>query len=219
MVTITPKETSKLLKEFATPSDLRGIRLICNSWGSILGIAVVNSVFLSDLGLVGAILHSLSIFVVATRFGALESCTHEASHFTLFRRRALNEALDFLFALPICDSVQSYREHHRIHHGRRGEPDDPAVKLYSRTGVNRFPKGFWWVMLIRPLLCYHTLDYLEERIAIIRRFPRLRWKLAAFFGVLLSVTYCLDLWSQLLYFYIIPVFFILPVLLFWSEVT
>jgi fatty acid desaturase len=56
--------------------------------------------------------------------------THEAAHGHLFRNRFLNTAIgNLVFALPIGQSVESYRAHHEPHHKHLNTDEDTSFFL------------------------------------------------------------------------------------------
>jgi fatty acid desaturase len=211
-------KTVRQLKLLASVSDARGAWLILYNWALLFILLAANHVLTVSSNGALMLLHFASSLLATVRFGALESCTHQAVHFTLFRHRRFNDRLDFLFALPIAESVRSYRATHRIHHERFGTPEDPVVRVYAESGVAQFPHRFWWVMLVRPLLGYHTISFLSERMAMANEFRGWAARFCLFLTALLLLSYWTGSWRDLLWLYVVPVFLILPVFLFWTEV-
>jgi fatty acid desaturase len=61
--------------------------------------------------------------VIATRQHALNNLVHEAAHYSITRRKALNDWIsDALFAAPHFISTEGYRQKHQLHHSELGDP-------------------------------------------------------------------------------------------------
>lgn len=207
-----------LLRKYAAPSDVQGALKLARCWtiiGLILGfslIAVPEDTYLR------VALFAISVTAIGVAMGALESCAHEATHYTLFRTRRLNNDLQILFAAPVLESVEDYRESHVIHHRELGGPRDPAMQLYAETGVHRLPDRFLWIMFVRPLLGYHVWHFLRRTITMIRTRPSCASHLAAFWLPVVSIAVYFELGWWLLCYALFPLFYVLPILLFWAEV-
>lgn len=207
-----------LLRKYATPSDLRGFLSIARSWAVIGATWSVNVLLIAEPSSIRVLAFLVSALVIGIAMGGLESCAHEATHYTLFKTRRLNNRLQILFAAPVLESVEDYRASHVIHHRELGGADDPAMQLYAETGVTRFPHGFLWVMFVRPLLGYHALHFLRRTVLMIWMQPRRGAHIAAFWIPVLAGTYYFELGSWLAGYVLFPLFYVLPILLFWAEV-
>jgi fatty acid desaturase len=73
-------------------------------------------------------------------------------------------------------------------------------------------------MFVRPLLGYHALRFLRETALMIWSHPVRGVHIAAFWLPVLAAAYCFELWWWLAAYVLFPLFFVLPVLLFWAEV-
>jgi fatty acid desaturase len=207
-----------LLRQFATPSDLRGYLSIARGWAVIGATWSVNVLLAGEPPSIRVVAFVMSALVIGIALGSLESCAHEATHYTLFRTRRLNNRLQCLFAAPVLESVEDYRASHVIHHRALGGADDPAMQLYAETGVARFPHGFVWVMFVRPLLGYHALHFLRRTVQMIAAQPRRGAHIAAFWIPVLAATVYFGLGWQLAVYFLFPLFYVLPIILFWAEV-
>lgn len=207
-----------LLCKFATPSDWQGFLSIARSWAVIGAVWSVNVLLVAQQPATRVIAFVVSTLVIGIALGGLESCAHEATHYTLFRTRRLNNRLQFLFAAPVLESVEDYRASHVIHHRDLGGAEDPAMQLYAETGVARFPHGLFWVMFVRPAIGYHALHFLRRTVSMIWTQPRRGAHIAAFWIPVLAGAYCFDLGWQLAGYFLFPLFYVLPIILFWAEV-
>jgi fatty acid desaturase len=211
-------EAAKCLGRFATPSSIHGLYRICKAWATIIFVFLANATASpADISL-RALVYLLSILLVGRGLKNLESCTHEASHRTLFKVKCLNDWLEFLFALPVLEPVAVYRRHHLIHHAEFGRPTDPAVQLYAESGILDFPRGFIVVMVVRPLLGFSTLQFLKEISVGIGKDRISALKLALFWAPILVFVYQMNLLFWFFAYFMVPLFFIFPILLFWGEV-
>jgi fatty acid desaturase len=212
------KELIAFLRAFATPSDGFGLYRICKGWAIIIFVWCANGVLTTpDTGL-STVIYAVSVVAIGIGLKGLESCTHEAAHYTLFRTRPLNNSLEFLFALPVLEPVDIYRSHHLIHHAALGKTNDPAVQLYIETGVMNFPNGFVFAMLIRPLLGFHTLLMIKETVTASREHPKAALKTMAFWLPIVVLAYATGMLWPFIWYALVPLFFVLPILLFWGEV-
>jgi fatty acid desaturase len=207
-----------LLRQFATPSDLQGFLGIARGWTVIGATWCVNALLIGAPLSIRVLAFLVSALVVGIALGGLESCAHEATHYTLFATRRLNNRLQFLFAAPVLESVEDYRASHVVHHRALGGADDPAMQLYAETGVARFPHGFFWVMFVRPLLGYHALHFLRRTVAMIAAQPKRGVHIAVFWIPVLAAMYHFEIGWWLAAYFLFPLFYVLPIILFWAEV-
>jgi|SRR5579862_1723300 len=211
-------ELAKRLGRFATPSSIHGVYRIFKAWAIIFAVFLINAtVSPQDIALRASV-YFLSILLVGRALKGLESCTHEASHYTLFKVKCLNEWLEFLFALPVLEPVAIYRRHHFIHHAEFGRPTDPAVQLYAESGILDFPRGFIVVMVVKPLLGFSTLLFLKEITVAIGKDRISALKIALFWTPILVFVYQMNLLFWFFAYFMVPLFFIFPILLFWGEI-
>jgi len=69
---------------------------------------------------------------------AILNVVHEASHYSLSRRRKLNDFIgDILFAVPIGLTVQRYRVVHELHHKQLATDGDPSGYLIDPAVTNQ----------------------------------------------------------------------------------
>lgn len=207
-----------LLRKYATPSDGAGCRRIACGWAVIATAWMINLAVAAQQQHVRVPVFLVSALVIGIAMGSLESCAHEATHYTLFATRRLNNALQILFAAPVLESVEEYRASHLIHHRALGSAGDPAMQLYAETGVAHFPHRFVWVMFVRPLLGYHALHFLRRTVSMIMAQPRRGAHIAALWIPVVAGACYFQLGWQLVAFVLFPLFYVLPILLFWAEV-
>ena len=105
---------------------------------------------------------------------------HEASHFSLFRNKALNDAASDLFCFyPVWVTTYNYRIQHMAHHQHTNDPElDPDYAYMSVCGHQYQPpmerNDFLWKCIVGPALA------IPNQL----RFLVIRLKLALLTGVL-----------------------------------
>lgn len=120
------------IKSLTGASDLRGAQAVATTWLMIAlsfgAVAAYPSVF--------TILPAL--IILGGRHLALAILMHDASHYSLFRTRALNDFVGAWFcAYPTWQDLFRYREHHLRHHNHQGTPRDPDLSLIEGFPVSR----------------------------------------------------------------------------------
>lgn len=127
---------SRRARELSRVRDLRAAGDLALQW-AVIAVAVLAAVRSG---------HPLAwvagAAVIATRQHALATLMHEASHFHLFSRRAMNDAAsDLLCALPLGMLTASYRVDHMAHHRHPNTSRDPYWRLGSGDAAAwSFPK-------------------------------------------------------------------------------
>jgi fatty acid desaturase len=142
--------------------------------------AVVGGAILCYHGLEGAGLSWLwavpvtlvAIVLVGAGQHRLATLAHEASHYTLFRGRTLNElASDWLCMFPLFSTTHAYRLQHMGHHQYPNDPErDPDVTQMRASG-HRFrlpmtrPRFLWECVIKQVLWPVHLVRYILVRAA------------------------------------------------------
>jgi fatty acid desaturase len=208
------------LQEFETPSNCRGLCRIGITWCAILLFSL--SYFLLPL-LPGLFCQACTYFfivlIIAGRLRGLESCVHEAGHSSVFRTRKWNTQLQFLFAWPIFEQVESYKREHLVHHSKLGTPKDPAHQLYLEVKAIDFHENWWKVVIVRPLLGWCIWWYFRQKIALFRMERRYRMQMTAFWSFVLLIVGSNGLSRCFVFMYLVPAVLVLPILVFFSELT
>jgi fatty acid desaturase len=153
-----------------------------------------------------------------------DNLTHEASHNNIFSVAKLNYHLQFLFAYPVCKTVEVYRESHLKHHRnyRKKKEADPDTQQNIRWQVEDMPlkkpiRQLIWLYFIRLLIGYYIIDNIRYNLV-----PHLRSKKSLtgrllFWGFALSIVLATHSLSGFFFGYIIPYFFWLPYIRFVTE--
>lgn len=124
--------TREEIRRLSAPSDLAGWRAVFSIW-SVIGLSLAATALWPH-----PFVFIAAVLVVGGRQLALAILMHEASHYTLFRTRWLNDfAGDWLAGRFIWIDVKRYREHHRIHHLKTGTAEDTDLSLVTGLPTTR----------------------------------------------------------------------------------
>jgi len=128
-----------LLREYAFLTSVIGLTLAFYHFRAGWGLAWQWNV---PVGLLGVVL-------IGAGQHRLTTLGHEASHYSLFRNRMLNEVVSDWFCMYFMYSTtQQYRLQHLAHHQFPNDPDrDPDVAQLEQSGHRyRFPMARWLFM-------------------------------------------------------------------------
>lgn len=124
--------TREEIKSLTAPSDLAGWWAVVSIWG------VIGLTFAALAIWPHPLMFVLALVILGGRQLALAILMHEASHYTLFRTRALNDWVgDWLAGRLIWIDVKRYRTHHTIHHSKTGTDQDTDKSLVSPFPTTR----------------------------------------------------------------------------------
>lgn len=217
------KEAKVILKKYTKLSDYEGFKKIVINWSVIL---VCSSFYFILPENTNAILryavYIAAMFVIAGRFRAFESCLHEAVHNLLFKTRAWNTQLQFLFAWPIFQNVESYKEEHFLHHTKFGTSEDPSLQYLKDTKVDELPNHFFWVLFVRPLFGSAAYWVFEDMFKYLRIHSVFGLLYASFWILFLATLYLIGGVSYLTWFflfYVIPLVVIFPIFMHLAEIN
>ena len=95
----------------------------------------------------------LSIVVVGVQQHALFILAHEAAHYRLFRRRALNDAVGRAIGMAGAISMCTYRVIHRLHHNNLYTEEDPDTAIHGG-----YPRGnaYLWKKLAQDAVGWNA---------------------------------------------------------------
>ena len=110
----------------------------------------------------------LGVFAVASFQHRLSGLAHDASHYTLFKDKLVNElASDLLLMFPLVAMTRKYRDAHLGHHRFVNDPArDPDVVRLNHPDPHHFPISkprFWARYVVRGLWPPSILRYLLGR--------------------------------------------------------
>jgi fatty acid desaturase len=147
------------IRVLAAASDAAGWWAVVSIWAVIL--ATFAALALVPTGWMFA----LAVFILGGRQLALAILMHEASHYTLFRTRRLNDfAGDWLGGRYIWLDVKRYRVHHTLHHaktGTEGDPDASLVRPFPATRASvarKLARDLTGLSVFRRILGHVLMD-------------------------------------------------------------
>jgi len=118
-----------------------GVIAAAVGFGVGVGISAGNSVGFSPWLL-------LPVVVIGIQQHALFILAHEAAHYRLHSRRAVNDALGRFIGMAGGVSMCTYRVTHRLHHNNLYGPEDPDTAIHGG-----YPRGvgYLWKKLLQDL--------------------------------------------------------------------
>jgi fatty acid desaturase len=197
------------LKRLAQLQPWRSSAHIAFEWGLVFSAAFLCWKFWHPL------LYLVTVAFIAARQHALMLLAHDAAHFRLFRRRALNDWIGEAFlAWPlVLFSMQAYRQNHLPHHRHVNTGRDPDwVRKQSPEWVFPMTRAKLARMLLMDALGLGFVKF----IVIMRRLRRdaatagaqpprafKLWRLAFLLTTALVLT-VLHAWKLYLLFWVVP---------------
>jgi fatty acid desaturase len=211
------QQLHRIIRVYYQRSNSRGVCAVLTDWLIItLCWTICTLTFGSDLFFW---VYLCCAVLIASRIRGLENLVHEASHYHLFATRSFNDNLDVIFALPVFRTVKDYRASHMIHHKYLGDASrDPDLQRYIRLGIDDLPNQNWlWALFIRPLIGYHTIEYVQTTFLDFWRSSSLRLLKISFWMVVFVILTLTNQWLSFLLYWLIPLLVILPILRLWAE--
>ncbi len=209
---MTRKEKEALLLRFMQKSSWISFLFIAFNW-ALIALSAALSVYSGNV-----LLYIACLWFIASRMVALaEVFGHDSVHYNLFRKRAWNRKLDFLWFLPVFESWENYRKEHQHHHGFLLRPQDPAWQDYQRWGLFQKKKNMFWIWFIRPFLFFDSWHMLKTIAVNIWKDALYRKKVLSFWLCLLLLFGGAGALELLFLYWIVPLFWAYPALIFWSE--
>jgi fatty acid desaturase len=211
----------RIAKAYYGRSNWHGLRVVAYDWAVIFGAAAICEVLRLNTPLwVFLPAYALATLVIGSRFRGMENLVHEASHYNMFKTRSWNDNLEFLFALPVFRTAEDFRRSHNIHHRSLGHEDiDPDLRRYEAWGVRDLPKNYWWIMVIRPLTGWLTYHWFVYELKAFIKSPTHRASKIIFWAAVFAAFAITGIWTQVLLYWVIPFFIVLPVPRFWSVIS
>ena len=122
-----------IVKEYLSKEEIRDL-LVKSDWKGFWEVVKVWAWIAGSFALVAVWPNVLTVIVALIIVGAKQlGCAiimHDASHYSLFKSRRLNDIIGNWFgAYPIIHNVEQYRPYHFQHHIATGTEDDPDINL------------------------------------------------------------------------------------------
>lgn len=123
----------KIIHEYLTKEEIKQLHEKSN-WKGFLEVASVWTWIAFAFTLVGFFPNVFTVIIALFIIGGKQlGCAiimHDASHYSLFKTRKLNDIIGNIFgAYPIFNNVEQYRPYHFQHHIATGTTDDPDINL------------------------------------------------------------------------------------------
>ncbi len=134
--TLAPEERKDLLRIDA----LRSWWMVASNWVLVFAAMALVAAWPNPLTVLFA------LFLIGARQLGMAVVMHEASHYTLFANRRLNDWVgNWLAAYPVWADVAPYRAYHLKHHKFTGTPDDPDLGLAAPFPItpDSFRRKVW----------------------------------------------------------------------------
>lgn len=120
------------MQYFVRPSNLRGWQAVLTTWGIIAGSFLLLAFYPN------ALCCFIALILLGGRILALAILMHDASHYSLFKSRWLNDWVgEWLCAAPVWQDLRRYRKHHMAHHQFAGTEMDPDKSLVTGFPISR----------------------------------------------------------------------------------
>ena len=112
------------IQELLAKSNWRGAWEVIKVWSWIVGAMGLVVLWTNPLTVI------LALIIVGAKQLACAIIMHDASHYSLFKSRKLNDLLGNWFgAFPIIHNIRQYRPYHFRHHIATGTEEDPDINL------------------------------------------------------------------------------------------
>lgn len=156
------------IKSLVQASDFRGFLAVATTWIMITGCFVLVAFYPNPLTIL------LSLIILGGRHLALAILMHDASHYSLFRTRSLNDLIgSWICAYPTWQDLSQYRKHHLRHHRFTGTPEDPDLSLVrgfpttKASLARKFLRDLFGISGIRRIyaLFLMAFGYIEYTVA------------------------------------------------------
>jgi len=121
---------SPVVKQLSVTDPLKASLALLETCGVVAASLAVALIWWQPLVVIPAVL------VIASRQQALFVLAHDAAHYRLCDRRALNDGLGRLCGVLIGVSMCTYRVVHRLHHNHLYDAQDPDIPLHGG-----YPRG------------------------------------------------------------------------------
>ena len=125
---VSIRDVQRQLKQLAVPVVWRMVLALGMDWMIILAAMLCAAIWPTWWVCLA------SILVIGTRQHALGVLGHEAAHYTVTRRRKVNDAIGMVLCFwPLGGSLAGYRRFHQRHHRHLGTEHDPERHFFQSS--------------------------------------------------------------------------------------
>jgi len=163
-------EILKEIRQLSQQTDnYHGFLALAEDAVLILVAIALATVASGDQPVVFSWVYLIAILVIGTRMRAIATLVHEASHWTLFKARWLNQLIGSVVAWTIFQSLLQYRHSHLRHHSELGHPEkDPDYRNYRDQGLfeatpHTFLTDHLWPLLFGLKSVVNFLNLMKDR--------------------------------------------------------
>lgn len=210
------KEFQDDVRRFSKLSVFHALTTITFDWAVVAAAVLVATQFAHPL------VSILAVIAIATRQHALLILMHDASHYRLLPNRRWNDLVsNWFLAYPMLVTTESYRDNHLAHHLHLNSEKDPDWVRKQGKQEWEFPKTRWQLirMLVRDLCGGGFIDTLKAiyslggKRATSKNSAGVNVARVAYYAVVVSVIVYFNVWKDVLLFWYLPAFTLLPVIL------
>jgi fatty acid desaturase len=120
------------IQDVMKTSDLRGFMALFTTWGLIAASFILVAYYPNIFTIF------IALIILGGRHLALAILMHDASHYSLFKTKKLNDVIGNWFcAFPTWQDLRRYRHHHLTHHKFTGTDKDPDMDLVANFPVTK----------------------------------------------------------------------------------
>jgi fatty acid desaturase len=120
------------IQELMQASDLKGFQALATTWLMIIGSFALVAYFPNVFTVL------IALMILGGRHLALAILMHDASHYSLFKTKWMNDFFGNWFcAYPTWQDLRRYRPHHLTHHKFAGSEKDPDLDLVANFPISK----------------------------------------------------------------------------------
>ena len=212
---LSPTERERV-RELCRRSDLRSALTLAGDWGLIVAAVWVS------LRFPAAWVYLLSVLVISRQMNAISELHHHAMHYNLFRARRLNEALEFLYSLPLFLRVAADRASHLEHHLTFSVENNDHLDWGRGYGLDLARRGnrryMLWFLLVRPFC--GVLQFAALKSLVVNpqwRDKSFRRAMLIFWGGVLVGFGAAGRLDVLFWYWLVPYFSFFQIFYFWDD--
>lgn len=181
-----------------------------------LNVAIIYALIYAQYIYGGVASYLVFVVLLASRLKVFAEFFHEAVHYNISRKyRAANDMVGSLLGVPLFFSFKTYRKEHLFHHRKTGDNVDPTQIWFANHGLYS-PRWRLFKIILLPLLGNQIPNYLRDIVSDLKEDARFRVAALIYVLILSAAIYTWGFKAVIL-LWLIPIFWMYPVLNFWNE--